>query len=653
MIRLCCVVKYVQSHCYDLPRVLKGCYTDAYSQETAGSSPPPPSPAEAGSPDSINSMAVTVAELDLGLCTQGAPPIPVAELTIASARQALWTGAINCTTLVRSYIERIAAYDQKTGLNAVLRLNDAALHQAARLDADLVHARTLSSSETTAAEAPLSSLFCVPLLVKDNYDVAGLPTTAGSVGLKGNYPSTDAHVIAKLRKAGAIMLAKANMGELAFFPSFCISSIGGVVRNPYDLGFTPAGSSGGSAAGCSAGFAIAALGTDTGDSVRGPASHAGLVGMRPSLGLVGRSGIVPLRFDRDAAGPLTRSVSDAATLLSEMAGYDAGDNLTSVLLSMPTSQLDTNFMGALNASALVGARIGVFRSIVNIPGTDIEISSLFNQALYDLKAAGAELIDNFKIVGNSYGRDWDANRYGEGPALGFWNVQGVWQDLWACQSPLRMGFDEYMSNTSQNISLRPDWEVPPPRTLNELYSSKLYHPAVLNDLGVAASYPAPQSEFRTAPANGIPPNASLNILQGDGCGCGTLETDYCRVEFRKRLIESMDTLNVDVVVYPTWNYPPLRIGNPGDGYYDGNTSPMIAPHVGAPALTVPMGKTSLGLPTGLQILGRPFADATVLRIGYAYEQATSHRSPPALFRECITEQTKVPQSEQRAEMAAG
>lgn len=631
----------------------KGFFTDAYSQETAGSGPPTPTPAQSGSPDSINSMAVTVAQLDQGLCTQGAPPVPVATLTIASARQALWSGSINCSTLVRAYIERVEAYDQRTGLNAVLRLNEKALRQAAEMDDLLLRARSSASPQTAAAEAHLPSLFCVPLLVKDNYDVAGLPTTAGSVGLRGNYPSSDAHVIAKLRKAGAIMLAKANMGELAFFPSFCISSIGGVVRNPYDLGFTPAGSSGGSAAGCSAGFAIAALGTDTGDSIRGPASHAGLVGMRPTLGLVGRSGIVPLRYDRDAAGPLTRSVSDAAALLSVMAGYDAGDNLTSVLLTMPSSQLNTNYVDVLNASALAGARIGVFRSIVNIPGTDIEISSLFSRALYDLKNSGAELVDNFKIVGNSYGRDWDANRYGEGPALGFWNVQGVWQDLWACQSPLRVGFDEYMSNISQNTSLRPSWEVPPPRTLNELYTSRLYHPAVQNDLGVAASYPAPESEFRTAPANGIPANASLDILQGDGCGCGALETDYCRVEFRKRLIESMDAQKVDVVVYPTWNYPPLRIGDPGDGYYDGNTSPMIAPHVGAPALTVPMGRTSLGLPTGLQIMGRPFADAMVLKIGYAYEQATLHHSPPPLFKECITMQTKAPQSEQRAEMAAG
>lgn len=581
-------------------------------------------------------MAVSVAEIANGLCITGAPVLPVANLTIASARAALWSGRLNCSGLVAAYINRINAYDQRTGLNSVLTINSQATMEAARMDSMLVHLRSnvLKNGTTTfngsspMSSIPLPPLFCVPLLVKDNYDVAKMPATAGSIGLAGNIPDSDAQVIARLRAAGAIVLAKSNMGEFAFFPSYCVSSIAGTVRNPYDLGHTPAGSSGGSAAGVAAGFAIAALGTDTGNSVRGPASHTALVGLRPSLGLIGRSGIVPLRFDRDTAGPLARTVADVATLLSVMVGFDPGDNLTTAIATNNIT-LPIDYTQFLDGGALRGARIGVFRSIADLDGTDPDIAMLFYNALQDMVNAGADLSDDFRIVGNTYGVDWDANRGGQGPALGFWNVNGTWQDLWACQSPLRIGFDAYMAKrNSSNPNV--------PRTLQSLYNAGLFHPAALDDLSASVNAIAPPDEFSTTPANGIPPGSGAKIIRGTACGCGVLSTDFCRVEFRKRLIESMNNDGVDVVIYPTWNMPPLRLGDPGDGYYDGNNSPMIAPHVGAPAITVPMGLTPSGMPAGLQILGRPFDEPTVIKIAYAYEQATRHRTAPELFRECVT-----------------
>lgn len=265
--------------------------------------------------------------------------------------------------------------------------------------------------------------------------------------MRNNYPLMDAHVVSQLKAAGAIILGKTNMGELAFFPSFCISSLGGTVRNPYHLAYTSAGSSGGSAAGIAAGFGIAALGTDTGNSVRGPASHTALVGLRPSLGLVGRSGIVPLRYDRDTVGPLARSVRDAAILLGVMAGQDPGDNFTQPLLKgflipngtnvSATEPPPRDYLQYLDAQGLKGARIGVFSQILQLPGANAGVLRLFYDALGAMQDAGAILVDDFQIMGNALGQDWDANRDGEGPALGHWNVGGTWEDLWACQSPLR------------------------------------------------------------------------------------------------------------------------------------------------------------------------------------------------------------------------
>ena len=167
----------------------------------------------------------------------------------------------------------------------------------------------------------------------------------------------------------------------------------------------------------------------------------------------------------------------------------------------------------------------------------------------------------------------------------------------------------------------------PPRTLAELYASKKWHPLAGHDLRAAAEANYTWDTYLTPSMR----------AQGARCGCGPFWEDPCRREFRLRLIESMNTADVDVVIYPTWTHPPLRIGDLGDGYFDGNVSPMVAPQAGAPALSVPMGFIDGGLPAGLQLLARPFDEPTLLRMGYAYEQATRHRQPPPLFKECVDE----------------
>ncbi|KFM26628.1 Zinc finger CCCH domain-containing protein 4 [Auxenochlorella protothecoides] len=567
-------------------------------------------------PDSTGPAVVTVSQLERGMC----PPAlgstahpPVLELSIAGARIAMLAGRFTCTQLVQTYLDRIRVYDAPLGLNSVRAVDvEQALAAAATADAQLAAAIAQGN------DSSLAPLFCTPMLLKDNFDVVGLATTAGSVALAENYPRTDAWVVRRLKAAGAIVFGKANMGEFALFPSFTLGSLAGFTRNPYHLHHSPAGSSGGSAAAVSANLALAALGTDTGNSVRGPASHAGVVGLRPSIGLVGRSGVVPLRLDRDAVGPLTRTVADAAALLGAMAGLDPGDEASVHELGgpAPAHAPPADYTRFLRGASLAGSRIGVLRSILDLPGTDVQIRAMFNGALYTMQAAGAMLVDNFTIANNSLGEPWSANRDGQGPALGHWNVDGEWSDLWACNSPFRSGMDGYLaSRNASNVV----------RSLSALYAGGDYHP--LSRDSILASLQAPEPDPAAFPT-------TAQRLAGQRCGCSYWWDDPCRTEFRKRLIESMDDADVDVLAYPTWNSPPLKIGDSFTGYYDGNNSPMISPQTGSPSISVPMGLNTLGLPAGITFLARPFDEGTLLAMAHAYEQASQLRAPPMLFPDC-------------------
>lgn len=424
--------------------------------------------------DATGVAAISMRQLSNGLCPDtmtSSQRVTVTELTIAGARQAMLEGTLTCTELVQAYISRTNIYDQALQLNAVRELDATGALAAARAaDGELRQAIANGTGHS------LPSLFCVPMLLKDNIDMVGLPTTAGArgwgedegeewrggrsdevgsgwlcghaawrepgamgarrppaqlaragesctrgstqalpsaqahahahtlpsrclhpparsgaVALADNYPATDAWVVRRLKAAGAIMLGKSNMGEFALFPSFSLSSLAGFTRNPYHLHYTPAGSSGGSAAAVSANLAMAALGTDTGNSVRGPAAHAGVVGLRPSIGLVGKTGVVPLREDRDTVGPLARTVADAAAVLGALVGLDPDDAVSAHELGAGAplgNAPPENYTDFLEVEALAGARIGVFRQILNIPGTNVQIRSLFETALYTMQAQG-------------------------------------------------------------------------------------------------------------------------------------------------------------------------------------------------------------------------------------------------------------------------
>src|SRR5215472_17488949 len=229
-----------------------------------------------------------------------------------------------------------------------------------------------------AQSGTMAPLHCIPIIVKDNYDTTDMPTSAGSLSLKGSVPNRDAFIVRKLREAGAIMLAKSNMAEFAWSPFETVGSLlPGYTRNPYALDHVPAGSSGGTAAAVAANFGAVGLGTDTGNSIRGPSSYTSLVGIRSTMGLTSRDGIVPPFLNRDIGGPMARTVADAIAVFDVIAGHDPNDPVTAA----SEGKRPDSYLKFLDKEGLRGARIGVLRQLFMGPDTDPEIRRLLEQAL--------------------------------------------------------------------------------------------------------------------------------------------------------------------------------------------------------------------------------------------------------------------------------
>ncbi len=481
------------------------------------------------------------------------------ETTIAAIHKALEQGSCTCEQLVTAYLQRIATYDQPTGLNAIVLTNPEALQTARQLDNEY------------AQSGKLRKLHCIPLIVKDNYNTQGLQTTAGSLALKGFAPAEDAYQVRVLREAGAVVLAKSNMAEWAFSPMVTISSIAGETRNPYNLAHVPAGSSGGTAAAVAANLGTAGLGTDTGNSIRGPSAHTALVGFRTTLGLTSRHGIAPLYLRNDVGGPMARTVEDATRILEVIAGYDPADPLT----RHSQGKIPDSYLPYLDKDGLKGARIGVLRTLSE-KDPDPQVKALFEQALADLQRLGAELVDPFEVV----------------------NFDSLRQDQWC--SVFQEDINQYLTSLGENV---------PVKNLQEIVASGKY-----------ASYAEENLKY----------HLNNNDVQGDGAtSCGDAYHDAKRIAFRNAVEAAMKQYGVDAIVYPTWNNPPAKVGD-FEGY-KGDNSQIIAPHTGLPAFTVPMGYTYDNLPAGLQLLGGMFAEPTLIRLTYAYEQGTKHRKPPVLF----------------------
>lgn len=294
--------------------------------------------------------------------------------TVADLNAAFDKGTLTSERLVQLSLARIDAYDRKgPGLRAVITLNPKALETARALDAE------------RKAKGKRSPLHGIPIVLKDNYDTFDLPTTGGSILLEGSIPPDDAFVVKKLREAGAIIVAKVNMSEFA--SGGARSSIIGQSRNPHALDRTPSGSSGGTGVAIAAGYATIGLGTDTGGSIRGPVSSNGIVGLKPTLGLLSRDGIIPLALSFDTGGPMARSVYDVAVALGIMTGVDAADAATRA----SDGKAMTDYTKFLNAGALKGARIGIARDFM---GADGEVDWLTESAIATMKKAGATVRDH-------------------------------------------------------------------------------------------------------------------------------------------------------------------------------------------------------------------------------------------------------------------
>lgn len=492
----------------------------------------------------------------------GGEPFDPAEATIAEIQDRVRSGRTSCRQVVQSYLDRIEAYDQPSGLNAITVVNPKALERADEID------------RAVRAKAELGELFCVPVLVKDNLDTHDLPTTGGSIALQDSRPPDDAFMVREIREAGAIVIAKTNMAEWAFSPRRTESSSFGVTRNAYALDRVPAGSSGGTASGVAASFGAVGLGTDTGNSIRGPSSHLALFGIRSTIGLTSRDGVIPLAFDRDIAGPMTRTVEDGARLFNVVAGYDPADPFTEPDKRQP------DYTAFLDPDGLCGARIGVLRALVDTEDADPRIQQIFSKAVHDMREAGAEVVDPLEVP--DFQEHLDSRSF--------------------CQ---RFRYD-------MRVYLRSLGESAPIRDVIEVLESGQYSPYVEKSLRrfaeIAADSPPEQWE---------PP-------------CPAYLDHPARRAFLDAVTQAMDEADVTVLIYPTWTNPPAHLDK-SDEEYKGDNSQLVAPATGMPAATVPMGYVDGELPAGLQILARRYDEAVIFRIAYAYEQATRHRRPPEEF----------------------
>lgn len=325
------------------------------------------------------SMALVMATMAPAVQAAPQPPgrIEVAEASIPQLQAALASGALTSRQLVLAYLARIAAYDQiGPSLNSIVTLNPAALAQADALDKE------------RASKGPRGPLHGIPVLVKDNFDTLDMPTSGGALALATLQPSQDAYQVDKLRSAGAIILGKTAMHELAAGTT-TISSLTGQSRNPYDLLRSPGGSSGGTGAAIAASFAAAGMGSDTCGSIRIPAAYQNLFGLRTTRGLASRTGVIPLSDTQDVAGPLARSVADLAIMLDATVGSDKRDAIT----AGADAHVPKSYADALQPGSLKGARIGVLRSLFTIVPDDGDGKLVYDQAITAMRNAGAEVIE--------------------------------------------------------------------------------------------------------------------------------------------------------------------------------------------------------------------------------------------------------------------
>ena len=504
----------------------------------------PPSPTGAATPPSA-----------------GAAALDVAELSATDAAAKLASGTLTSHALTQAYLDRIAAMDKKgPAINAVIELNPDALKEADALDAE---------RKAGKLRGPMHGL---PVLLKDNMDAVGMANSAGSLALADNHPAADAFVVARQRAAGAVILGKTNLSEWANFRSTRSvsgwSSRGGQTKNAYVLDRNPCGSSAGTGAAIAASFAAFGVGTETDGSIICPSSVNGLVGLKPTVGLVSRNGIIPISVSQDTAGPMGRSVADVALLLGAMAATDEADPAGHA----SAGNIPPDYSSFLKTDALKGKRFGLFRQTMAFHP---DVDAAMDKAVAAIKAAGGEVVD-VKV-----------------PTFGKWDKPEFEVLLYEFKD----GLNAYLSkhgSTQKSLESLIAWDTAHAADTMPIFGQEIFEQAQKKGPLSDAAYRKARDDAR-----------SLAGAQG--------------------LVATLEKNKLDALIAPSmapaWPTDPVL----GDHFLGAGYG--IAAVAGTPSITVPMGDVR-GLPIGLAFLGRAYSEPELLGFAYAFEQATHARKPP-------------------------
>jgi Asp-tRNA(Asn)/Glu-tRNA(Gln) amidotransferase A subunit family amidase len=480
------------------------------------------------------------------------------EATISGIHAALAAGTTTCVRVVQAHLQRIEAYDDRgPALNAIITINASALESAAALD---------RSAATGSAMRPLH---CIPVVLKDNYDTADMPTTGGSRTLAASVPPRDAFVVKKLRDAGAIILAKANLTELARGGT-TVSSLGGQTRNPYDLTRTPGGSSGGTGAAIAASFAVTGTGSDTGQSIRSPASASSLVGLRPTRGLVSRTGIIPVSTTQDEAGPITRTVEDTARMLDVMAGYDPSDPIT----AFGAHRIPPTYTAFLDRNRLKSARIGVLDTFFGREAVHQEVNAVTENAIRKMAEAGATIV-----------------------RVTITELDALTRNIQVADYEAKRAFNAYLANLGPRA---------PVKTLDEFIA---------------------RGEFHRSLAAGL--EAERRVM--DGANDPEYKNRLLRRDrLRMAIMRVMAAERLDVILYPHQRRLVVPIGEEQverNGVLSNSTGFPAITFPGG--FSRPAASAPLGVPVGIELLGPDWSEPTLIALAFAFEQTVKPRRPPA------------------------
>lgn len=505
------------------------------------------------------------------LCHAQTTPIDVREATIASLHHSLFSGVTTCRGIVTAFLARIEKFD--SDVNAIITLNPDALSIADSLD------EALSQGNATGP------LFCIPILLKDNYDATPMVTTGGCLALNSSKPAHDGPAVAAFRAAGAVIIGKSNLHELAL-EGLSVSSLGGQTINPYDFTRTPGGSSGGTGAAVACSFSVFGTGTDTVNSLRSPASANSLFSFRPTWGLISRTGVIPISYIQDTVGAIGRSLTDIATAMTVMAsvGYDPRDNATSAI---PPSVLGTDYTSFLTtgtASNLTGVRIGVLEGFFNrTSGNETTpVNTAMNNVISTLQSKGATIV----LIN-------DTATYNATAISALMDVQ---------TSEYRETLNHYLS-TDNLTGARPS-------TMPQLYKPNQTQPEFLV---IPSQYSYVETALRSSTGN---------------------SSYFVKLALIANLTRSLHSTflanDLTALIYPEQKNLVVPIGSPSQSGRNG----ILAAVTGSPVITMPIGfspasaTAPIGIPIGMEILGLPWTEGKLLQVAKSIDDVLHARRMP-------------------------